>query len=283
MDVVPAADRLTYRVVGGVLDLFFLLGPSPLDVMDQLTRLVGRPALPAYWALGLMNSKRAPARRRSDLPPGPLFWEFVPGKRVLPPCAAVRQCAARWAAWAAARSGPRALRACCACRAKRPGCRSQTCELPCVSRAAGRVCLRRSSAGAGLGEAAPRRAQVRLRERCGIRHHRGRVPVGRHPAGDVRERQPVHARGPGLHARRGLPAGRHAGICGRAARPGPALGARAHPAPPGRLGAAGACRGRVPLPCCPSSAPRPNTQPGAVACRPRMQRRLHITCYMRCC
>ncbi len=73
MDVVPAADRLTYRAVGGVLDLFFLLGPTPLDVMDQLTRLVGRPALPAYWALGLMNSKRAPARRRSDLPPGPLL------------------------------------------------------------------------------------------------------------------------------------------------------------------------------------------------------------------
>jgi hypothetical protein len=80
MDVVPAADRLTYRAVGGVLDLFFLLGPTPLDVMDQLTRLVGRPALPAYWALGLMNSKRAPARRRSDLPPGPLLWGICAGK-----------------------------------------------------------------------------------------------------------------------------------------------------------------------------------------------------------
>ncbi|KAK9835343.1 hypothetical protein WJX81_003869 [Elliptochloris bilobata] len=57
MDVVLAETQLTFRVVGGVIDLYFLMGPSPLAVMDQLTRLIGRPALPAYWALGLMNSK----------------------------------------------------------------------------------------------------------------------------------------------------------------------------------------------------------------------------------
>ena len=59
MDVVLGETQLTFKVVGGVIDLYFLMGPTPLAVMDQLTRLVGRPALPAYWALGLMNSKCA--------------------------------------------------------------------------------------------------------------------------------------------------------------------------------------------------------------------------------
>ena len=60
MDVVLTETELTFRVIGGVIDLYFLMGPTPLAVMDQLTRLVGRPALPAYWAQGLMNSKCGP-------------------------------------------------------------------------------------------------------------------------------------------------------------------------------------------------------------------------------
>ena len=65
MDVVIGKTQLTYKVVGGVVDLYFLMGPTPLAVMDQLTRLIGRPALPAYWALGLMNSKCASSIGRS--------------------------------------------------------------------------------------------------------------------------------------------------------------------------------------------------------------------------
>ena len=59
MDVVLGETQLTFKAVGGVIDLYVLMGPTPLAVMDQLTRLIGRPALPAYWALGLMNSKCA--------------------------------------------------------------------------------------------------------------------------------------------------------------------------------------------------------------------------------
>ena len=57
MDVTLTNDTLTYRVIGGVLDFYFFAGPTPMAVIDQLTRVVGRPWLPPYWSLGLMQSK----------------------------------------------------------------------------------------------------------------------------------------------------------------------------------------------------------------------------------
>ena len=50
VDVTPTS--LTYHLTGGVIDLYFLLGPTPHDVADQYTELVGRPFLPPLWALG---------------------------------------------------------------------------------------------------------------------------------------------------------------------------------------------------------------------------------------
>ncbi len=43
---------LTFRTIGGILDLYFLLGPSPLEVVEQYTAVVGRPFLPPLWSLG---------------------------------------------------------------------------------------------------------------------------------------------------------------------------------------------------------------------------------------
>lgn len=57
MDVSLTNDTLTYRVIGGVLDFYFFAGPTPFAVIDQLTQVVGRPWLPPYWSLGLMQSK----------------------------------------------------------------------------------------------------------------------------------------------------------------------------------------------------------------------------------
>ena len=57
MDVVLTKTRVSWRVTGGVLDFYFLMGPTPNAVMDQLTTLIGRPVMPPYWSLGLMNSK----------------------------------------------------------------------------------------------------------------------------------------------------------------------------------------------------------------------------------
>lgn len=52
MEVTYREESLTYKVLGGVLDFFFLPGPSPLDVVDQYTRVVGRPAAQPYWSFG---------------------------------------------------------------------------------------------------------------------------------------------------------------------------------------------------------------------------------------
>ena len=63
MDVLPAPTNVTFRVTGGVLDFYFLLGPTPAAVLEQLTFVIGRPSLPPYWSLGLMNSKCAAPRK----------------------------------------------------------------------------------------------------------------------------------------------------------------------------------------------------------------------------
>uniref|UniRef100_A0A671MM13 alpha-glucosidase n=1 Tax=Sinocyclocheilus anshuiensis TaxID=1608454 RepID=A0A671MM13_9TELE len=43
---------LTYRTVGGILDFYMVMGPTPEAVVQQYTEMIGRPVLPAYWSLG---------------------------------------------------------------------------------------------------------------------------------------------------------------------------------------------------------------------------------------
>ncbi|XP_062438890.1 maltase-glucoamylase-like [Rhea pennata] len=48
---------LTFRTVGGVLDFYLFLGPTPENVIQQYTEAIGRPHMPAYWSLGFQLSR----------------------------------------------------------------------------------------------------------------------------------------------------------------------------------------------------------------------------------
>ncbi|KAF8545189.1 hypothetical protein BDD12DRAFT_812334 [Trichophaea hybrida] len=45
-------SKLEYNIVGGLLDFYFLSGPTPQKVAAQYAGIVGLPAIPAYWGLG---------------------------------------------------------------------------------------------------------------------------------------------------------------------------------------------------------------------------------------
>ncbi|XP_074171361.1 maltase-glucoamylase [Rhinolophus sinicus] len=58
MDVaLQPTPAITYRTTGGVLDFYVFLGNTPEQVVQEYLELIGRPAMPAYWALGFHLSR----------------------------------------------------------------------------------------------------------------------------------------------------------------------------------------------------------------------------------
>uniref|UniRef100_A0A1I8GBJ9 P-type domain-containing protein n=1 Tax=Macrostomum lignano TaxID=282301 RepID=A0A1I8GBJ9_9PLAT len=43
---------VTYRTIGGILDFFVFVGPTPKDVIQQYHELLGPPMMPPLWSLG---------------------------------------------------------------------------------------------------------------------------------------------------------------------------------------------------------------------------------------
>ena len=48
---------LEYNTLGGVVDLYFLSGPGPVQVAEQYSEVVGKPAMMPYWGLGFHQCK----------------------------------------------------------------------------------------------------------------------------------------------------------------------------------------------------------------------------------
>lgn len=61
MDIMIDKDHsgqyLEYNTLGGVLDFYFVAGPSPVDVSRQYAEIVGTPALTPYWGFGFHNCR----------------------------------------------------------------------------------------------------------------------------------------------------------------------------------------------------------------------------------
>ncbi|KAK6335697.1 hypothetical protein TWF696_002461 [Orbilia brochopaga] len=52
LDMVYTESKITWKVVGGILDFFVYTGPTYEDVIRQHQHVIGYPRLPPYWALG---------------------------------------------------------------------------------------------------------------------------------------------------------------------------------------------------------------------------------------
>ena len=47
---------ITYKTVGGMLDIYFMLASSADEVIQNYNNLIGKPTLPPFWALGFHQS-----------------------------------------------------------------------------------------------------------------------------------------------------------------------------------------------------------------------------------
>ncbi|XP_051168285.1 maltase-glucoamylase-like isoform X2 [Leptopilina boulardi] len=53
MDIIlQPAPAITFRTIGGIFDIYFFMGPTPNDVLQQYAMIVGKPFFPPYWSLG---------------------------------------------------------------------------------------------------------------------------------------------------------------------------------------------------------------------------------------
>jgi len=62
MDVLlQPQPAITWRPIGGILDLFVFLGPKPDHVVREYVSLIGKPTIPPFWSLGYHQCRCCPA------------------------------------------------------------------------------------------------------------------------------------------------------------------------------------------------------------------------------
>ena len=52
-----SASLIQYRMLGGTLDLYFFSGPTPSQVIEQYSQVVGKPAWQNAWAFGYQQCR----------------------------------------------------------------------------------------------------------------------------------------------------------------------------------------------------------------------------------
>jgi alpha-glucosidase len=52
-----SGQYLEYNTLGGILDFYFVAGPTPIDVSKQYAEIAGLPAMMPYWGLGFHNCR----------------------------------------------------------------------------------------------------------------------------------------------------------------------------------------------------------------------------------
>lgn len=57
MEVDLKEDSLIFKMIGGRIDLYFFAGPTPDQVIEQYTRIIGRPPLIEPKFFGLHQSR----------------------------------------------------------------------------------------------------------------------------------------------------------------------------------------------------------------------------------
>lgn len=53
----PGTQYLEYNTLGGIVDLYFLAGPSPIEVAQQYSETVGKAVMMSYWHFGFHQCK----------------------------------------------------------------------------------------------------------------------------------------------------------------------------------------------------------------------------------